>query len=149
MNINFCFEIAGSGDQEEYIKQKIKEYHLEEKVIMAGVLDHTQISKFWHDKDIYLSCSDYEGHSISQCEAMACGVTPVVTNVSGVEDDIINGENGYVVELENRVITICNLIKKLSLSKDKIKMISQYNINFIKQRNKESDSYLEIMRKLQ
>ena len=44
-----------------------------------------------------MSLSDYEGRSISIMEAMANGAVPVVTETSGVHEDITDGENGYIV----------------------------------------------------
>ena len=44
-----------------------------------------------------ISCSEREGHSISQSEAMAAGAVPVITDVSGARDDVTDGYNGFVV----------------------------------------------------
>lgn len=33
--------------------------------------DKIKIRDFWQEWDIYFSCSDWEGHSISQCEGIA------------------------------------------------------------------------------
>lgn len=46
-----------------------------------------------------ISCSEWEGHSISQAEAMAEGAVPVITDVSGARDDVTDGYNGFVVEI--------------------------------------------------
>lgn len=145
LNVNYSIEIAGSGEQEEYLKQKIKEYEIDDNVRMIGVLASTQIQNFWKNKDIYLSCSDYEGHSISQCEAMACGVTPVVTDVSGAADDIKNGVNGYIVSLDNRVKEIVQVITYLYKHKEKLVDIHNYNKNFMLKRNASCNSYLELL----
>ena len=48
-----------------------------------------------------VSCSDIEGHSISQTEAMSCGAVPVITDTSGARDDVIDGKNGFIVEIGN------------------------------------------------
>ncbi len=59
-----------------------------------------------------LSCSDIEGHSISQSEAMSAGAVPIITDVSGARDDVTEGYNGFIVgvgELEKMADKICFL----------------------------------------
>lgn len=99
MRIHFRLEIAGSGSYEEELQQQIKENGLEDEIQLVGRLNSADISEFWKRQDIMVSCSDWEGHSISQGEAMANGVVPIVTDVSGVRDDITDGENGFIVEV--------------------------------------------------
>ena len=43
--------------------------------------------------------ADLEGRAISICEAMGCGAVPVVTDTSGVREDISDGVNGYIVPI--------------------------------------------------
>lgn len=99
MRIRFRLELAGSGLYEKELRQQIKENRLEDEIQLVGRINSADISKFWKRQDIMVSCSDWEGHSISQCEAMANGVVPIVTDVSGAEDDITDGENGFIVEV--------------------------------------------------
>lgn len=97
--IRFCISIAGSGEYEEELKKEIEIRKLQDMFYLPGYIAHEEISEFWLSQDIYLSCSEWEGHSITQCEAMASGAVPIVTNTSGTEDDIKNGVNGYIVNI--------------------------------------------------
>ena len=96
LGISYRLEIAGNGSYEEKIKENIIKQHLEEQVKLIGCVKQKDIKKFWERQDIMLSCSEWEGHSISQCEAMSVGVVPVITDVSGVRDDVEDGYNGFV-----------------------------------------------------
>lgn len=98
-SIRFCISIAGSGEYEEELKKEIELRNLQDMFYLPGYIAHEEISEFWLSQDIYLSCSEWEGHSITQCEAMASGAVPIVTNTSGTEDDIKNGVNGYIVNV--------------------------------------------------
>jgi glycosyltransferase involved in cell wall biosynthesis len=49
--------------------------------------------------DVLLLASETEGLSIAMLEAMAHGLVPVVTKVSGAEDLIINAKNGFLCEV--------------------------------------------------
>lgn len=97
--INYYFELAGEGNYLQKMQEFIIGRHLQEKVKLVGVLDKQEISVFWNDKDICINIADFEGRSRSVAEAMANGAVPVVTNTSGVKDDIRDGENGYIVPI--------------------------------------------------
>lgn len=99
MRIDFRLELAGSGSYEEELRQQVDENGLEGEIQLLGLLKPEDISDFWKKQDIMVSCSDWEGHSISQGEAMANGAVPIVTDVSGAVDDITDGENGFIVEV--------------------------------------------------
>lgn len=99
LRMHFRVELAGSGSYEEDLKQQIKENRLEGEIQLIGLLESADISEFWKRQDIMVNCSDWEGHSISQAEAMANGAVPIVTDVSGAVDDITDGENGFIVEM--------------------------------------------------
>lgn len=96
-NIDFLLEIAGTGDYEEELRGCIEKEGLDDKVQMIGALPHESMFDFWGRQDVYVSCSEYEGHSISQTEAMAMGAVPIATKTSGTEDDIEDGWNGCIV----------------------------------------------------
>lgn len=98
-SIPFLLEAAGEGDAQEAMEEETIREGLQESVRFVGVIKRQEISLFWKRQDIMLSCSEVEGHSISQAEAMASGAVPVITNVSGAEDDVIDGQNGFIVEI--------------------------------------------------
>lgn len=111
-NLQFCLNIAGTGNYSETLRQRIQEKGLCDYVNMMGYIDRKEIPDFWMKQDIMLSCSEREGHSISQSEAMAAGVVPVITDVSGARDDVTDGYNGFVVpvgDLDAIVDRICVL----------------------------------------
>ncbi len=97
--VNYYFELAGAGNYLPEMQKFIIAKHLQEKVRFIGVLDKQELGRFWNNKDICINIADFEGRSRSIAEAMAYGAVPVVTNTSGVHDDIRNGENGYIVDI--------------------------------------------------
>lgn len=48
---------------------------------------------------VWIVASRWEGFSIPVLEAIACGAVPVVTDCEGPRDIIIDGENGFLVEV--------------------------------------------------
>jgi len=137
-NVKFKFNIVGSGPYESELKQKVEEFGLSDFVKVYGYMEHEKIFDFWKQQDVCVGCSDYEGHSISHSEAMSCGVVPVITNTSGAEDDVLNGVNGYIVDIGD-VNAIVGKIKKLSEQKNLLETMGPRNPYIIAERNKKMD----------
>lgn len=97
--VDFQITIAGAGDYGETLQERIKEENLQDYMTFIGRIERENIPDFWQKQDIMISCSEWEGHSISQAEAMAEGAVPVITDVSGARDDVIDGYNGFVVAI--------------------------------------------------
>lgn len=97
-NIRFEFSFAGDGPACPKFKTMIRDKFYETgKFCFWGRISRKDIPSFWKQQDICVNMADFEGHSISISEAMANGAVPVVTDVSGVRDDIEDGRNGYIV----------------------------------------------------
>ncbi|MCI8659513.1 MAG: glycosyltransferase family 4 protein [Lachnospiraceae bacterium] len=137
-NIDFQMNIAGTGDYSEILDRRIREENLQESVILTGYLDRKNIPDFWSRQDIMVSCSECEGHSISQSEAMAEGAVPVITDVSGARDDVTNGYNGYVVDVGD-IDALADRIQELYLDRDKRNEMSMRAHDTICKRQKNMD----------
>ncbi len=121
-NIKFKFNIAGTGDFLEELKVQIKSEKLEDYFNILGVIDRACIPDFWKHQDVMISCSEWEGHSITQAEAMAGGAVPVITDVSGARDDVIDGKNGFIVPVGD-VALLTDKIEYLYNNRDKLDMM--------------------------
>ncbi len=98
--LEYEMHIAGDGTYYDEIKQW-KEANNFNNVILYGHLSREEMKDFWGNKHIYINLSDYEGNCMAMLEAMAHGVVPVVTDVSGVRDVVVHGENGFIVHKQN------------------------------------------------
>lgn len=120
--ILYHMEIAGKGeclsDIQQYINQNNKRVDIE----YVGYIASDHIMEFWKHQDIFLNISTEEGASLSMLEAMSCGCVPVVTDVSGVGDVVIDGWNGFVVSVDNWK-EIAVKIKYLSEHKDLLEIM--------------------------
>lgn len=95
-NIDYVLEIAGDGSCRKMINSFIAQQNLASRVIMRGYLEKEKMPGFWKSQDLFINFSEFEGTSLSMLEAMSYGVVPVVTNVSGTDDFIKTGVNGFI-----------------------------------------------------
>lgn len=98
-NVIFAFTIAGDGNAREEMEKIIRERGHGEYVRFLGRLNKADIPCFWKQQDVCINMADLEGRSISIAEAMGHGAVPVVTDTSGVRDDILEGRNGFIVPI--------------------------------------------------
>jgi len=72
---------------------------IEKNVVFLG--NKNKINEVFEQTTIYVSPSRREGLSNALLEAMAFGLPCIVTNISGSQDMIEHGVNGYIVEPDN------------------------------------------------
>ena len=94
------FVIAGTGSQEEILKNKVKALKLEDTVIFTGFIK--DVTGLMNIIDIQANASyGTEATSLSLLEGMSLGKPAVVTEFGGNPGVIKNGINGYLVPIKN------------------------------------------------
>lgn len=137
--VDFVMNIAGSGDYEEELKRQIRERGLGDRINFMGEIAHGQIPAFWERQDICISCSEWEGHSISHSEAMAAGAVPVLTDTSGAGDDVEEGVNGYVAAVGD-VEALAEHIRHLHEHRELLCRMGNRSMEKIRTRNRKTES---------
>jgi glycosyltransferase involved in cell wall biosynthesis len=87
--------IVGRGDRRRY-EQVAAEQGLAPRVRFFGPRDDTE--RFYQAADILVFPTQYETFSLVAYEAAACCLPVVATKVSGIEDLVVDGESGFLVE---------------------------------------------------
>jgi hypothetical protein len=80
----------------EELKNYIRIYNLEGKVICRA-FSLEEMPKVYAGADIFAMASESETFGQVFLEAMACGVPVIGTNVGGVPEIIVDGENGFLI----------------------------------------------------
>lgn len=89
--------IIGDGDTRSKVEARIREYDVEDRVILLGT--RTNPYPYMRACDIYVQPSYTEGYSTTICEAGMLGKAIVGTKPSGgIYDQITNGEDGLIVD---------------------------------------------------
>ena len=92
--------IYGEGPEREALESLVERLKVKDKVILPGrsenIIDELKKSK------IFCLSSIYEGMSNALVEAICVGLPIVTTKVSGTEELIKNGENGFIVNIGDK-----------------------------------------------
>ena len=90
--------IIGSGPEHRAIRRGLRASG-SVPVRLAGLLEGDQVQQALLSCQGFVLLSDFEGLPVALLEAMACGVVPICLRTrSGIEELVINGESGLVVE---------------------------------------------------
>ena len=76
----------------------VDELGLGDRVLFSEVLQGDSMVGAYQQADIFFSPSIWEMMPLVVLESMATGLPAVVTNVSGSQDLVLNGETGFIVE---------------------------------------------------
>lgn len=96
--IEFSFDFIGDGPDKNRLLNVIKDLDLK-NVRVLSPMSHIEMNSLYLKYHALLMSSEYEGTSITMLEAMSNGVVPIVTKISGSEDIIQNGINGFTHEI--------------------------------------------------
>jgi len=97
--IPFTWTIAGDGSEMEFLKRGLVSSDPGQQVKFAGHVAHRDVAALLAGQDIMLLTSDYEGTPLSILEAMACGVVPVMSDLTTSGGEILQGMRGCLVPL--------------------------------------------------
>ena len=93
-------KIAGEGELKGELEKQIKKLKRSD-IILLGQLDRENIKREIEESDIFVLVSSNETFGVVYVEAMACG-RPVIATRNGGADDIVNEDNGVLIEVDNQ-----------------------------------------------
>lgn len=96
---NVRFVLAGEGELVDGLKKVAEELGVADICYFLGRC--TQVPDLLSISEICALSSNYEGFSNSILEYMAASKPVVATNVSGAAEAIIEGETGFIIELDD------------------------------------------------
>jgi len=136
----FEFTLVGTGDQEDYIKTRIK--NKENVRYLGHIADKTKLSQEFRDNHIFILPSKRingweELFGLVIIEAMASGLLVIATDHIGPKGIIQNNINGFLLKDKNIVQDFYNLINNLEREKvneirnNAILSVEKYNIEIV------------------
>lgn len=131
----FKWYAIGEGPLKRELADKIKRLGLEDTFILLGTYQHPYA--FIKKSDIYVQPSRYEGYGMAVAEARTLNIPVVATRFDAVFNQLTDGENGLVVDMNAEAIY--NGINRLILEKDLRKQI----VNALKNEKKGNVEQIE------
>jgi len=103
---------VGDGPLRKCVQSRAEELGIDKaQAEFVGV--SSRVNEFLSKADIFVLCSTFEGLPLSILEAYAAGLPVIATNVGGVPDILTDGENGFLVPLndeaalEKAILRLC------------------------------------------
>jgi glycosyltransferase involved in cell wall biosynthesis len=88
--------VGGEADLVDNYRQKVADEGLEDRVQFAGM--QTDVRPFFWSADAFMLPSVYEVFPLVALEAAAAALPIIVSPLHGVEEFLVDGENGFLVE---------------------------------------------------
>lgn len=93
--------IIGFGSDENLIKEKIKQFKMEDRVILLGKKENPY--PYIDACDLYVQPSRYEGKSVTVREAQMLRKPVVITDYPTAKSQVEDGVDGVIVPLDNEL----------------------------------------------
>ena len=122
--------VVGDGSEREQIELRVKEInalHNNRIKLTSWISD---IGEFNSAMDIICLTSNNEGTPVSLIEAQAGGIPVVTTDVGGVRDIVLEGDTGFVVDVNDKK-TYVKRVMELVEDENKRDLMSQNGWNFV------------------
>ncbi len=104
---NFIFTILGKGPEKKGLIKYAKSKKINQKIFFLGHVEEVQ--KHLEKANVFIFLTKMEGLSLSLLEAMACGLTCIVSDIPENREIICDMENGVLLPINNQL----NAIKKI------------------------------------
>jgi glycosyltransferase involved in cell wall biosynthesis len=135
-NGSYHIKIVGDGLQlAELTDYFEKTSYSNISIEFLGLVAPERMPELWASSDISVLFSEYEGMSISMLESMGQGCVPIVTDVSGAQEKIVHGQNGFVVAVGD-VGAMAQIIADLAADKGRLLQISNACIASLRDRHR-------------
>lgn len=92
--------IVGSGTMENYLRDLAQKCRSNVSFVTDSV-SHDKMPELYDRFGYFVAPSRVEAQGVAMCEAMACGLPVIATNVGGIPEFVKNEENGLLIPPEN------------------------------------------------
>lgn len=118
------FVLIGHGPLEQGIISSVDRNSLSKNFLFTGDFSRRQIAEILQKASLFALPSLREGMPFALLEAMACGAPVVGSDISGINDVIVHGQNGFLVPPKNST-TLADVILELLGDEDLRRIIGR------------------------
>jgi len=129
---NVKWYVLGEGEERKYLEGLIEKQGLEDRFILLGLTQNPY--PFMEQCDIYVHATHFEGWCIAIAEALILRKPAIVSDVAGNRDQIINEENGLIIDLtvDNLADSIKRLMDDGNLRQKFIDTLNEDRVDYLK-----------------
>jgi glycosyltransferase involved in cell wall biosynthesis len=88
--------LLGGGSQASVIRRILMAGHALERVQFGGQVPQSDLPRWYHMADLYVSPSHVDGSSVSLMEALASGLPVLVSDIAANREWVTDGVNGWL-----------------------------------------------------
>ena len=97
-NLPWHCTMMGDGPLKPAVELKIKEAGMQDRFSLTGWINPEQVLSIYQSSDILFMPSRSEGLPVAGVQAIAMGLAPVLSDVGGCSDLLIQNESGYLFQ---------------------------------------------------
>ena len=97
-NENVDLILLNGGSQSAQLRQILQSGGVLDRVTFGGQISQTDLPRWYHMADVYISPSHVDGSSVSLMEALACGLPCLVSDIPANKEWIVENENGWLFQ---------------------------------------------------
>ena len=112
--------LLNGGSQGTYHRNILQSGDVLDRVAFGGQISQTDLPRWYHMADIYISPSHVDGSSVSLMEALGCGLPCLVSDIPANREWVFEDENGWlfrdddVDHLVEKILAAMNQRERLS-----------------------------------
>ena len=118
------FLIVGGGQDEQMLKDLVKEIGVGDRVMFAGQVTRDEVTAYRRASDIFVANSRSEGLGNAFLSALASRLPLVTTGVGGIADYARDGETAWIVPVDDPA-ALAQTVKDILANPQKAQEISE------------------------
>jgi len=126
--------LLGSGSDAVQVREFISAHRLDRAIRLPGHINKQDMPKWFRAADMYVSCAQSDGTSVSLLEAMASGLPVVVSDIPSNREWVAEGQNGWLAPVGSAEQFAERLLRAASLSPEQQKLFSERNQRIVEER---------------
>ena len=131
-SVNFHYTVVGSGIEYERLVLVVNQLKLTNKVKLVGYIPHDDIVSLYEKADLYIQYSLEEGFCNAVLEAQSMGVLTIVSDASGLSENIVDRKTGWVVPKREPMLLAKKIKQIISMEDKKLNIIRLNGIKRVK-----------------
>lgn len=131
----FKLNMFGTGAQVDALNTQIEALELTSLVTYFGALKPQELANKYCEMDAFIFPTHRESFGLVAVEALACGTPVLASNISPVNEVVLDGKNGLLFEVKNANAIAAGITNILTMKKQDFAMLCAHTRESVKHYN--------------